>query len=56
MFKYFLSLLYSVATVILGGLISSALLDMIITPVVFKQFRKKALQKYVTEQERNAFQ
>ena len=34
-------ILYPVATVILGGLISSTLLDMIVTPIVFKQFGKK---------------
>ena len=36
-------ILYPVATVILGGLISSTLLDMIVTPVVFYFFGKKAL-------------
>ncbi|MBN8836204.1 MAG: efflux RND transporter permease subunit [Sphingobacteriia bacterium] len=40
-------ILYPVATVILGGLVSSTLLDMIVTPVVFKQFGKKALDRYV---------
>jgi len=40
-------ILYPVATVILGGLISSTLLDMIVTPVVFYKFGKKALKKYV---------
>jgi Cu/Ag efflux pump CusA len=39
-------ILYPVATVILGGLISSTLLDIIVTPVVFKRFGKKALDKY----------
>jgi HME family heavy-metal exporter len=39
-------ILYPVATVILGGLISSTLLDIIVTPVVFKRFGKKALEKY----------
>ena len=43
-------ILYPVATVTLGGLISSTLLDMIVTPVVFKQFGKKALDKYIAEQ------
>jgi HME family heavy-metal exporter len=43
-------ILYPVATVILGGLISSTLLDMIVTPVVFKQFGKKALEKYFAAQ------
>ena len=40
-------ILYPVATVILGGLLSSTLLDMIVTPVVFHLFGEKALQKYV---------
>lgn len=40
-------ILYPVATVILGGLISSTLLDMIVTPVVFYKFGEKALKKYV---------
>ncbi len=39
-------ILYPVATVILGGLISSTLLDMIVTPAVFKQFGQKALKQY----------
>jgi HME family heavy-metal exporter len=39
-------ILYPVATVILGGLISSTLLDIIVTPIVFKQFGKKALEQY----------
>lgn len=41
-------ILYPVATVILGGLVSSTLLDMIVTPVVFYTFGKKALEKYLT--------
>ncbi len=40
-------ILYPVATVILGGLISSTLLDMIVTPVVFYRFGKKALDTYL---------
>jgi len=48
-------ILYPVATVILGGLISSTLLDMIVTPVVFKQFGEKALKKYLKEQQRDEF-
>lgn len=40
-------ILYPVATVILGGLISSTLLDVIVTPVVFKKFGEKALRKYM---------
>jgi HME family heavy-metal exporter len=39
-------ILYPVATVILGGLVSSTLLDMIVTPVVFYKFGKKALETY----------
>ncbi len=45
-------ILYPVATVILGGLVSSTLLDMIVTPVVFKLFGEKALKKYLIEQEK----
>jgi HME family heavy-metal exporter len=37
-------ILYPVATVILGGLVSSTLLDMIVTPVVFYKFGEKAIQ------------
>lgn len=40
-------ILYPVATVILGGLLSSTLLDMIVTPVVFHLFGEKALRKYL---------
>ncbi len=39
-------ILYPVATVILGGLISSTLLDMLVTPVVFYKFGEKALKHY----------
>ena len=39
-------ILYPVATVILGGLLSSTLLDIIVTPVVFHQFGKQALETY----------
>lgn len=39
-------ILYPVATVILGGLISSTLLDIIVTPVVFYAFGERALQTY----------
>lgn len=42
-------ILYPVATVILGGLISSTLLDIIVTPVVFYKFGEKALKKYFEE-------
>ena len=39
-------ILYPVATVILGGLVSSTLLDIIVTPVVFSRFGERALQAY----------
>ena len=39
-------ILYPVAVVILGGLISSTLLDMIVTPVIFYMFGEKALESY----------
>ncbi|MBX7052199.1 MAG: efflux RND transporter permease subunit, partial [Flavobacteriales bacterium] len=39
-------ILYPVATVILGGLISSTLLDVIVTPVVFRAVGEKALKEY----------
>ncbi len=45
-------ILYPVATVILGGLISSTLLDIIVTPVVFKQFGRKALDNYFISRKR----
>ena len=40
-------ILYPVATVILGGLLSSTLLDMIVTPVVFNTVGRKALNDYL---------
>ncbi len=43
-------ILYPVATVILGGLLSSTLLDMIVTPVVFYLFGEKALKTYLENQ------
>lgn len=49
-------ILYPVATVILGGLVSSTLLDMIVTPVVFKLFGEKALKKYLEEQQKKEFE
>lgn len=42
-------ILYPVATVILGGLLSSTFLDIIVTPVVFYTFGKKALETYFRE-------
>lgn len=46
-------ILYPVATVILGGLVSSTLLDIIVTPVVFKMFGEKALKKYLMTHGKN---
>lgn len=40
-------ILYPVAVVILGGLISSTLLDMAVTPAVFFKFGRKAAEKYI---------
>lgn len=40
-------ILYPVAVVILGGLISSTLMDMIVTPVVFHTFGRKAIDEYM---------
>ena len=50
-------ILYPGAIVILGGLISSTLLDLIVTPVVFKRFGRKALENYfkTKEKDNNAF-
>jgi len=39
-------ILYPVATVILGGLLSSTLLDMIVTPTVFRVWGRKAVEEY----------
>lgn len=44
-------ILYPVATVILGGLISSTLLDIIVTPVIFHLYGKKAVEKYIEEKQ-----
>jgi Cu/Ag efflux pump CusA len=41
-------ILYPVATVILGGLISSTLLDTIVTPAVFYRFGRKSAETYLT--------
>jgi Cu/Ag efflux pump CusA len=43
-------ILYPVAVVILGGLTSATLLDMIVTPAVFSVFGKKALEKTLAPQ------
>ena len=41
-------ILYPVAVVILGGLVSSTLLDMAVTPAVFYLFGEKAAKRYLT--------
>ncbi len=48
-------ILYPVATVILGGLISSTVLDIIVTPVVFHQFSKRALDTYFKNKKQIVF-
>lgn len=46
-------ILYPVAVVIFGGLISSTLLDIVVTPAVFYKFGKKAVEKYSKEIQKN---
>ena len=48
-------ILYPVAVVIVGGLISSTLLDLIVSPTVFLKFGKKAVNKYLNS-EKNSTQ
>ncbi len=51
-------ILYPVAVVIVGGLISSTLLDIVVTPVVFFRFGKKGADKWIehhTKVEENIF-
>lgn len=45
-------ILYPVATVILGGLLSSTLLDIIVTPVLFNLYGEKALKRYLERKKR----
>jgi len=40
-------ILYPVATVILGGLVSSTLLDLAVTPTIFYHFGRHALEKHI---------
>jgi CzcA family heavy metal efflux pump len=47
-------ILYPVAVVILGGLVSSTLLDIVITPLVFYRYGEKALNKYIAAHDKNA--
>lgn len=46
-------ILYPVATVILGGLLSSTLLDMIVTPTVFWAWGRKAVEAYFEGKKRS---
>ncbi len=48
-------ILYPVAVVILGGLVSSTLLDMAVTPAVFFKFGKKAAEKYIAQAKGDPF-
>ena len=40
-------ILHPVATVILGGLVSATLLDVVVTPAVFLRYGRKAAEKYL---------
>jgi len=40
-------ILYPLAVVVAGGLLSSTLLDLFVTPVVFFKFGKKASEHYI---------
>lgn len=42
-------ILYPVAVVIIGGLFSSTLLNIIVTPTVFYKFGKKAVEKHINQ-------
>lgn len=44
-------ILYPVAVVIVGGLVSSTLLDIIVTPTLFYFFGKKSAENYITKEE-----
>jgi CzcA family heavy metal efflux pump len=46
-------ILFPVATVILGGLISCTILDMIVTPVIFYKFGEKAMAAYFNNIQRD---
>lgn len=48
-------ILYPVAVVIVGGLFSSTLLDIFITPVVFYHFGKKSAEHYLAQEMSEAF-
>lgn len=46
-------ILYPVAVVIVGGLISSTILDLVVTPTVFLKFGKKAILNYLNENQQH---
>lgn len=46
-------ILHPVATVILGGLISSTILDTIVTPAVFFRFGRRSAEKYLAAEREN---
>lgn len=47
-------ILHPVATVIVGGLISSTLLDILVTPTIFYHFGKKPTEKYLNRKTRSS--
>lgn len=48
-------ILHPVAVVIVGGLLSSTILDIIVTPVLFYKYGKKSAQAYVSNQQTKEF-
>lgn len=46
-------ILYPVAVVIVGGLISSTILDLVVTPTIFLKFGKKAVYRYLNQEQNN---
>ncbi len=47
-------ILYPVAVVIVGGLLSSTLLDMIVTPCIFLNFGRRSIEKWIANQNQAA--
>jgi hypothetical protein len=45
-----MEILYPATTLLLGGLVNSALLHIIVTLIVFKRFGEKALKMYAGSQ------